>query len=189
MNYKELFQRLFTLLASPKKAWVEISSESPRRDVMGGFVYPLIALCGLVVLLSAFVHDGFKREVYQPALMSMCSYCIALFGGFFLSSYLTELTRQKYLAHQADQPGSQLFVGYSMGVIFVAEILIIIFPQLYIFQWIFRFYVLYVVWEGSSVLFNVEENKRLMFTALTSASIIASPIIIRYLFTTLSDKF
>lgn len=189
MNYKELFQRLFTLLTAPKKAWVEISSESPRRDVMGTFVYPLIALCGLVVLLSAFFHEGFERKVYQPALMSMCSYCIALFGGFFLSSFLTDLTRQRYLAHQADMPGSQLFVGYSMGVLFVAEMLIIIFPQLYIFQWIFKFYVLYVVWEGSSVVFDIEENKRLVFTVLTSVSIIASPLIIQLLFNTLSSKF
>ena len=94
MNYKELFHRLFTLIASPKKAWMEISVESPRRDVTGVFVYPLIALCGLAVLLCTFVRDGLSRNIYQPALMEMCSYCIALFGGFFLAAWLIDMIRQ-----------------------------------------------------------------------------------------------
>ena len=157
MNYKELFRRLFTLIASPRKVWVEIASESPRRDVMGTFVYPLIALCGLAALLSNFLRDGLARDVYQPALMDMCSYCVALFGGFFFASWLFELLRQKFLEHAPDMPTSQLFVGYTMGVVFAADILAILFPQFFIFKWILQFYVLYVVWEGSDILFSITE--------------------------------
>lgn len=186
MNYKELFQRLFTLIASPRKAWVEISAESPRRDVTGVFVYPLIALCGLAVLLCTFVRDGLSRNVYQPALMEMCSYCVALFGGFFLAAWLIDMIRQKYLDHTPDMPGSQLFAGYAMGVVFLADILTVIFPQFFIFKWILQFYVLYVVWEGSEVIFNVAEDKRLTFTALTAAAVVFSPAIIRALFNMLS---
>lgn len=187
MDYKELFRRLFTLIASPKKAWVEISSESPRRDVMASFVYPLIALCGLAVLLSTFIRDGLERSVYQPALMQMCSYCVALFGGFFLAAWLLDTLRQKVFGHTPDMPGSQFFVGYAMGVVFVADMLTILFPQFFIFKWILQFYVLYVVWEGSDVLFTIEEDKRLMFTALTSVAVVFSPAIIRLLFNTLSN--
>ena len=187
MNYKELFQRLFTLIASPRKAWVEISAESPRRDVMGSFVYPLIALCGIAILLNTFFRDGLSRDVYQPALMDMCRYCISLFGGFFLAAWLLDTLKQKYLEHTADMPGSQLFVGYTMGVVFLAEILAILFPQFFIFKWILQFYVLYVVWEGSDVLFAVPEEKRLTFSALISAVVIFSPAIIRALFNTLSN--
>lgn len=187
MNYKELFQRLFTLIASPKKAWTEISIESPRRDVMSTFVYPLIALCGLAVLLSAFMHNGLKREVYQPALMDMLSYCVALFGGFFLASYLHDMVVQKYLGRASNMPLAQFFVGYAMGTVFVANILVAFFPQFFIFKWALQFYVLYVVWEGSEVLLGVEEEKRLIFTGLTSAAIVFSPAIIQMLFETLSN--
>ncbi|MBR3859561.1 MAG: DUF1282 family protein [Bacteroidaceae bacterium] len=187
MNYKELFRRLFQLIASPKKAWVEISTESPRRDVTASFVYPLIALCGLAVLLSNFLSDGLKRNVYQPALMEMCSYCIALFGGFFLAAWLLDTVRQKVFGHTPDMPGSQFFVGYTMGVVFLADMLTILFPQFFIFKWILQFYVLYVVWEGSDVLFSIEDDKRLMFTALTSVAIVFSPAVIRALFNMLSS--
>lgn len=187
MNYKELFQRLFTLIASPRRAWVEISAESPRRDVMGSFVYPLIALCGIATLLNAFISDGLARSVYQPALMNMCSYCVSLFGGFFLAAWLLDTLKQKYLEHTADMTGSQLFAGYTMGVVFSAEILTILFPQFFIIKWILQFYVLYVVWEGCDVLFAVSEDKRLTFTALASIAVIFSPAIIRALFNLLSN--
>ena len=186
MNYKELFQRLFTLIASPKKAWTEISCESPRRDVMGSFVYPLIALCGLAVLLEKLFTAGAQRVTFHSATMDICGYCIALFGGFFLAAWLLDTLRQKLFEHTPDMTGSQLFVGYAMGVVFVAEVLAIVFPQLFIFKWILQFYVLYVVWEGSKVIFAIAEERRLLFTALTTAAVIFSPAIIRLLFNTLS---
>ena len=187
MNYKELFHRLFSIIASPKKAWIEISTESPRRDVMGSFVYPLIALCGIAVLLNTFFRDGLARNVYQPALMDMCRYCVSLFGGFFLASWLLDILRQKLLEHTTDMPSSQIFAGYAMGVVFLAEILAILFPQFFIFKWILQFYVVYVTWEGCDVLFSIPEDKRLTFTALSSVVVIFSPAIIRALFNTLSN--
>ncbi|MBR4311793.1 MAG: DUF1282 family protein [Bacteroidaceae bacterium] len=187
MNYKELFQRLLALIVSPKKAWVEISSESPRRDVMGTFVYPLIALCGLAVLFSKLMGSGMKRLTFQTAAMDICSYCVALFGGFFLAVWLLDLLKKEILKHESDMPGSQLFVGYTMGVVFVAEILSILFPQFFIFKWILQFYVLYVVWEGSEIIFTVPEKDKLTFTILTSVAVIFSPVVIRILFNFISN--
>ena len=187
MNYKELFRRLFSLIASPKKAWVEISTESPQRDVMASFVYPLIALCGLAVLLSTFFSEGLQRSVYQAALMAMCSYCVALFGGFFLAAWLFDMLRQRYLGHAPDMPGAQFFVGYAMGGVFLADILVALFPQLFIFKWLLLFYTLYIVWEGSDVFFTIDDDKRLPFTALTSVAVVFSPVIIRILFNMLSN--
>lgn len=187
MNYRDLFRRLFRLLANPRQAWTEITIESPRRDVLATFVYPLIALCGVAVLLSAFMHEGLKREVYQPALMDMLSYCIALFGGFFLAAYLHDMVAQKYLGRASDMPLAQLFVGYAMSVVFVADMLVVLFPQYFIFGWVLQFYVCFVVWEGSEVLLGVDDDNRLVFTGLSSAAIVFSPVIIRMVFNTLSN--
>ena len=74
-----------------------------------------------------------------------------------------------------------------MGVVFLADMLTILFPQFFIFKWILQFYVLYVVWEGSDVLFSIEDDKRLMFTALTSVAVVFSPAVIRALFNMLSS--
>lgn len=194
MNYKELFQRLFMLFANPKKAWVEISAESPRRDVMSGFVYPLIALGGLVLLMDKLLRGGLDRLSFHDAMMDVCGYCIAFFGGFFLAARLLDMLRQKMLNHGEDMPGSQLFVGYAMGLMFVAEMLTVVFPQFFIlFKMVFIGYTLYNVWEGSGILFTIPENKsskfdvQLMFSVLATIAIVLSPMAIRALFNTLSN--
>lgn len=194
MNYKELFQRLFMLFANPKKAWVKISAESPRRDVMSGFVYPLIALGGLVLLVDKLLHGGLERVTFHDAMMDVCGYCIAFFGGFFLAARLLDMLRQKMLGHGEDMSGSQLFVGYAMGLMFVAEMLTVVFPQFFIlFKMVFIGYTLYNVWEGSGVLFAISENKsskfdtQLAFSVLATIAIVLSPIVIRTLFNTLSN--
>ncbi|MBQ1178121.1 MAG: DUF1282 family protein [Bacteroidaceae bacterium] len=187
MNYRELFQRLFTLIASPKKAWVEITSETPRRDVMGTFVYPLIALCGLVVLVSALIGNGAQRPTFQKAMLDISGYCIALFGGFFLAAWLVDMLRQKLLGHEADMSGSQTFVGYAMGAVFAAELLGAAFPQLFVIMWVLQFYVLYIVWEGCDIVFGVTNEKRFPFTILASAAVAFGPTVIHAAFNMLSN--
>lgn len=187
MNYKELFRRLVALIASPKKTWVEISAETPRRDVMAAFVYPLIAVGGLVVLADKLLHGGVERVTFHAAMMDVCGYCIAFFGGFFLAAWLLDTLRQKFLGHAADMAGSQLFVGYAMGIVFVADILSVVFPQFFMFWWLMQFYVLYVVWEGSDVLFCMSDEKRLTFTTLTALAVVFAPTLIRALFNMLSN--
>lgn len=187
MEYKELFRRIGTLIVAPKKAWVELVTESPRRDVMATFVYPLVALCGLAVLLGTFFRDGMEREVYQPALMKMCSHCFALFGGFFLASYLTDMVRQKLLVQSSSMSAAQFFVGYAMGAVFVADIIVALFPQFFIFKWVLMAYTLKIVWDGSEVVFAVDEERRMTFTVLSTAALVLSPTVIRVLFNTLSN--
>lgn len=187
MNYKELFKRLFAIITSPRKEWVEIATESPRRDVTSTYVYPLVALGGLAMLISALFQDGLQRMTIHMAMMEICSYCISLFGGFFLASYLFDFVVQKYLQRQSDMMLANVFVGYAMGVVFVADMLVVLFPQFFIFKWVLLLYVCYVVWEGCDVLLAVEEEKRVIFMAITSALIIFSPTIIGILFDKLSN--
>lgn len=166
---------------------MDISIESPRRDVMATFVYPLIALGGLVVLIESLVHDGLERITMQSAMMDICSYCISLIGGFFLASYLLDLIFQKFLHRESNMSLANLFAGYSMGVVFIADMLVILFPNLFIIKWILLVYVCVIVWEGCSILLEVKEEQKMTFMAMASVSIIFSPIIIHKLFVALSN--
>ena len=161
---------------------------------MGNFVYPLIALGGLVVLVDKLIYRGLERVTFHDAMMDVCGYCIAFFGGFFLAARLLDMLRQKMLNHGEDMAGSQLFVGYAMGLMFVAEMLTVVFPQFFIlFKMVFMGYTLYNVWEGSSILFAISENKsskfdvQLAFSVLATIAIVLSPMLIRTLFNTLSN--
>ena len=92
----------------------------------------------------------------------------------------------RYLNRPSESALCQQFVGYSMVVTFVLDIVTGLFPSFLILQLIFQFYVVYVVWEGAGRLMKVEENKRLVYTLSVSVFIIVAPMLIRWVFMRLS---
>lgn len=174
------------LISSPGKAWEEISLEQDRRAVMSTFVYPMIAFCGLAVFLGTLIGIGFSAPALQIAMTNCCAVFVALFGGYFLVAYLTNQYGIKVLKRPNEQGLCLQFVGYSMVVIFVLNIVSGLFPSFLFLQLIFQFYVVYVVWEGAAYLMHVQENKRLAYTLSVSLFIILIPIFIQWLFTRLS---
>lgn len=186
MNYKDLFQRVFSLISSPAKAWEEISFEEDRRAVMSTFVYPMIAFCGLSVFIGTLIGIGFNGQSLQIAMTNCCAIFVALFAGYFLVVYLTNQYGMKVLKRPSQLSICQQFIGYSMVVTFVLDIVTGLFPSFLILRLIFQFYVVYIVWEGAGRLMHVEENKRMLYTLCVSLFIIISPMLIRWVFTRLS---
>ncbi len=174
------------LISSPAKAWEEISLEQDRRMVLSTFVYPMIAFCGLAVFVGTLIGIGFSGPALQIAMTNCCATFVALFGGFFLVAYLTNLYGMKVLKRPGEQALCQEFVGYSMVVSFVLCIITGLIPSFLFLQLIFQFYVVYVVWEGASRLMHVDDSKRLAYTLSVSVFIIAAPMLIQWVFTRLS---
>jgi len=186
LNYKELFHRILQLISSPDKAWEEISLEG-RQKVLVDFVYPLIALAGLSVFVGTLFQVGWgSPENYQVAMTQCCAVAISLFGGFFLSSYLVNLMNVKFFGMRDNMSLSQQFVGYSMVVVFVLQILYGILPDFAILVVLLSFYTIYIVWIGSEKRMRMPEEKRLRFTIFSSVIILLCPVIIQMLFNRLT---
>lgn len=149
--------------------------------MLAAFVYPLIGLCGLAVFLGSlsFSFDAFSL---QTAMTKACAVLVSLFGGYFLSSYLVNLYGMKALKREHELILCQQFVGYSMSVLFVLDIVLGLFPSFFILRWILQFYIVWVVWEGAQKLMMVKEEKLLSYTLIVSAIIILSPIVLKVLF-------
>ena len=49
-----------------------------------------------------------------------------------------------------------------------------------------QFYIVYVVWEGSKKVMQVEEKDRLRFTILSSIFLIVCPVVIEWIFNKLT---
>ena len=73
------------------------------------------------------------------------------------------------------------FVGYAMVVIFVLEIISGLFT-ISILHWILQFYTVFVVYEGSRVLMQVDEKDLTRFSLIVSIIIIVCPAIISTVF-------
>lgn len=187
MNYKELFRIAILLISSPAKAWEEIRVEEDRRKVFAEFVYPMIGLCGLSVFIGSLVANGWGGpQSFQIAMTQCCAVAVALFGGYFLAAYAINELRVKMFGMTSDAPLTQQFAGYAFVVCFLLQILNGLLPDFKIVGWLLQFYIVYVVWEGASVLMGVDEKNRLRFTLLASVLLIICPAIIQFVFNKLT---
>ena len=190
MNYKELFRKTWLLISAPYKAWEEIlhEKEEESTNVQGGYVYPMIALCGVADFLGTFFDKGVDNSNLHLMLVGCCSIIVSLFGGFFLSVYLIEIYGRRFAGRPLDEREIVMrLVGYSMSILFVLGIFEGLFPSFLILKWIFQFYLVYLVWEGSKVLLQISEERLLSYTLVVSIIILLSPVLIGGLFEWISQ--
>ena len=181
MNYKDLFHIAILLISSPARAWEEISLED-RRKVFAAFVYPMIGLCGLSVFIGSLMKMGWDG----PQSFQCCAVAVSLFGGYFLAAYLINGLRVRMFMLDSDVPLAQQFAGYALVVVFMLKIVIGILPNFGIMALLLQFYIVYVVWEGSKKVMQIEEKYRLRFTILSSILLIACPVVIEWIFNKLT---
>lgn len=183
MNYKFLIHIALLLISSPAKAWEEICQRIDIREVSFEYVYPMIGFAALSSFIGAVWEHGWSNaEDYQYAMMQCAAVVVSLFGAYFLSAYLINQVRIKKLAQRDDMLLSQQFTGYSMTVVFLLQILTGLLPDLGIISVLLQFYTIYLVWEGTGKLLDIEEEKRTAFTVIASAIILVCPPLLRYVF-------
>lgn len=173
----------------PAKTWQEIQREDERQVFMS-FVYPLIGLCGLVVLVGSLFEFGWSGpQSFQRAMVACCVVAVAQFGGYFLASYAIHRMGLRWYALLVAPTKVQQFAGYALAAPFLLEILSGAFPTLEIITWPLRLYTVYVVWEGAPILMGVTEQQRLSYTLWTSALLLMCPTLIDIAFTRLMVMF
>lgn len=183
MNYQEIFKIALLLISSPAKAWEEIRLQEDKRKVFVSFVYPLLGLCALSVFLgSLFTYGWGSPESYQKAMTKCCVVAVALFGGFFLAAYIINEVGTKVLKVDSDRDKVYQLSGYSLVVTFLTNIVSGIFPSFMFVGFVLQFYLIYIVWEGSSVLMDIREDIRLRYTLIVSALLILCPAAIQFVF-------
>lgn len=185
MNYKELFNRIVLLISSPAKAWDEIRGTEGEKKVLGEFVYPLIGLCGLSVFIGTFIGNTAGVSSFQVAMTRCCATFVSLFGGFFLASYLTNLLGKQMFGKEDELERSQVFVGYSMVVIFALNIISGLF-SISILHWILQFYTVFVVYEGARSFMKVDDGSLTRYSLLVSLAVIVCPSLIDIIFNKLT---
>ena len=79
----------------------------------------------------------------------------------------------------------QTFVGYSMVVIFVLDI-VCSFYSILILQWILQLYTILIVFEGARRFLKVDEEKLTLYTVAASVVILLSPALIEFIFNKLT---
>ncbi len=153
--------------------------------MLGGFVYPLIGLCGLSVFLGS-LSFGFGMGSLQAILTKVSAKVISLFLGYFVAAYLVGSIPMSALDRDSLLLRSQLLAGYGLSVIMVLNIVLGLFPGFFIIYWLLQLYIVYIVWEGASRLMEVPEKKMMLYTFLVSLILVLVPVLIQKIFYYLS---
>ena len=177
---KELFKRLYKIIIQPAKTWIILADEKEEEIIdnnsfLKTYLYPAIGIVALLTFIGVFFHK--KEFDVQLALRLTIKVLIALFAGFYLSSFLLSKVMEHLFFRENSYKLCQRFVGYSSALIYAMYIILAIFPD-YGFLQLFLLYTIYIVWEGASVYMQTPENERNRFTAIATAIILLSPFII-----------
>lgn len=187
MDYKNILHITMLLISSPARAWEEIRLQGDRRQVFTAFVYPMIGLCGLSVLIGSLWMNGWDGPLsFQYAMTRCCAVAVSLFGGYFLAAYLLNEFCIRFLRAKNDLPLAWQFAGYALVVVFLLKVVLGILPEFQIIALLLQFYTLYVVWEGSRVLLEIDESNRLRFTLVAFVLLLGCPMLIEWVFNELT---
>ncbi len=182
MDYKKIFHIASLLISSPAKAWEEIRAQG-RGDVTFNYVYPLIGLAALSVFIGALIDRGWDGpDGYQYAMARCCTVVVTFFGGFFLSAYIINAICKRFYNMADDMPLCYKLAGYSLTVPMLLQVVTGLLPDFYIIAVALQFYIIYIVWAGSNVLMQVQENNRLSFTIVVSVILMVCPALLGRLF-------
>jgi len=190
LEYKALFHIAMLLISSPARAWEEIRLHEDKQKVFSTFVYPMIGFCGLSVFIGAILSMGWEGAVsFQYAMTRCCAIAVSLFGGYFLAAYLINAMGVQLFKMESDMILSHQFAGYSLVVLFLLQMIIGLLPDFGIIGLLLQFYTVFVVWEGASVLMEVQEKQRLRFTIFSSILLLLCPFLIQLIFNKLMLVF
>lgn len=186
MNYKELFHRVFSLLSAPGKAWDEIRAENAGKQALMGFAYPLIGLCGLAEFIGALFSDSAPSFLFQEAMTRCCAVAVSLFGGLFLSAYLLDKLNRKWTKAEISYERMVAFVGYSMVVIFVLDIVQGLFSKIVVLHLLLQLYTVVIAFEGGRRWLGLKEERQTAFAVVSAIVLLVCPAVIEFVFNKLS---
>lgn len=139
-----------------------------------------------IVRFYRYIHWEYGRgRCFPDSNDTMLCYICILVRRIFLAVYAIDQLGKKLLGREDQYELNQQFVGYSMVVTFVLDIVSGLF-SISILHWILQFYTIFVVFEGARTLMKVNEEKLTRYTLIASVIIIVCPALIAAVFNELS---
>ncbi len=175
--YIELIKTFFLFVAKPTKAWDKIKNKSTENDNgLNSYAYPILGINSLIVFIVGLVrYSGDLR--FQLALKEASMLFIVCFVSIYLASFIIQIIHEKIIGSKIPINKALQYVIYSSTIIFLVYLINDITDRIFFVQ-IFSLYTMYIAWEGSSQLLQLEENKRATFVLYSGITMILCPIFV-----------
>ncbi len=180
----EIFMTLVRIIMHPDLFWQDLDARTEQTDeqdptivneMQQRFYYPLMGGAALILFFAC----GFRGKDFslEMAMRGGVSLLLTYFAGLYLASFLICELFTRFTELTFDRRKLQCFVAYTASFALVTETIIGCLPSLKFFM-ISEVYMFYIAWCGASQFLHVSEERRSVFTFVSSLIILASPIIV-----------
>jgi len=176
-NILNIFGRTWGLMMSTTSTWEEIAAENDRPNgVFRKFVLPWVCMVSLFILIFDAIYADSNH--IRTGLINAVIAAVSLVGAYYIPLALTNSFFRKKMMEHYDGIQIEKIIGYSFAVLYVIRVVTSVIPSLF-FLHILDVYTIYIVWEGSRILFNADEDERSKIMLIIGLSIIFTPAIIK----------
>lgn len=177
--WRDIFITIAQLIVASPGAWKDIEKEKRiQHEFLYRFLHPIFGIIAFTSFVGGlwFLHDGNVENALKSSIISV----VGVYGGYFIASYMLNEVAPRFKMSK-DLPRFQQFTGYASVVLYVLFIITPFLSGLFI-VWLLALYTIYVVNSGALYFMKVPKSKVADFTAVASAIIILSPILVHALF-------
>ncbi|HYW35716.1 MAG TPA: Yip1 family protein [Balneolaceae bacterium] len=178
MEPGSIFHRIFNILFSPQSEWYKIEVEqSTNREIIINYVFPLAAAAAIISLFVIWMRPSlFITLALKVAVLKLLVPIVVIIAAAVLINLLSSLFNSKKHLNRVLK-----LVSYSYTPVLLINIVTSISISL---GWlnILDIYGIILFWTGLPVLLDVTRDKRLLFTLISAAIIIALMIFIPEIF-------
>ncbi|NDW19643.1 DUF1282 domain-containing protein [Dysgonomonas sp. 216] len=168
------FKSAIQVMFSPTEAWENILEN--KHNIYREFLFPIWG----VILVLSFIGGCFftYNASFELGVKNLLAEGLILFASFHISSFFMNEYAGKLTDVGKNLKKTQVFVAYSSSVIYLIEIAVALFDDLF-FLWLFAFYTPYIVYIGAGIYYGIIPERRTNFMLLASAFILGMPLILK----------
>ncbi len=184
MNLKLFIQNLYSralgIIGSPKEEWIKIKEENASiGHLIVNFALPLLLITGLSSTVGTYIHqDGKSLSTVLLVIAGLRPILSITFSLGFSILSISALIRS--YGGNPDPAIATKLVFFTFLPLILVTIILGMAPDIY-FAGLFSLYSFYILFFGAQVLPEIESERQLNFSMLSSTMILATYIILNYI--------
>lgn len=187
---KYILKYLLSIITNPDQTWSyldDLDLPEAKLDYMQrNYYYPLLAVASAAVLVFGcfYAYDSLNNMAVQEAVSTGMKAMVPFLVAYFVSPFIiVRLIKEVSLWMDFgafDSRKLEVFVGYAISYIIFIEVVCAVLPRIRLILYA-AVYLVYIVWNASSLYLKVQEHHRWTFSVIVSGIIYFVPFVIEKL--------
>jgi hypothetical protein len=171
--YKDTYIRVKKLFINPDKEWESINREKMTiRDIFFSYNMPLIIISTIAVFIGSLFN---YHEARLDNAFTHASYTFIAFMVSLATAYLIMLKLISALNIKSDKETIFKLIALPSLLIYITHLVVTLFPEIFFIR-LLNLYAGFIIWEGYRHLFNVDKQKNVLLSFITSAFVLLLPL-------------